>query len=328
MSVDDIERFLTDGKRYLAKNVNFSILGGEPLLDKNRTIGIAQLAQKWGGEAVVSTNGTLIDEQFAKDVRDNDLIVQVSLEGSTPDLNDKIRGKGSFNKAKKGIEILVDNDVYTILSMVVQELNFDDMERFYLFAKDIGSDEVRFIPLNIMGRARSSKLKPVTNLQLVRAIFDLLKKYPESKDRLRRDYFTILKTICAMSNKRTYCGTGLKTILIDADGQTYPCPNHQYHEFRCGNIRSKSFKEIWLKSPVLQKVRATYNIEENNENCPNCPVKHWCMGGCRGETYENIHQMKGKSVRCDTIKEAIIEMLWILGKEGEMVANSVRHEYF
>jgi radical SAM protein with 4Fe4S-binding SPASM domain len=328
LRTEDVERFLREGKRYLAKNINFSLLGGEPLLEVEKTLELAELVKKWGGEAVVSTNGLLVDDRFARRAKELDLLVQVSLEGSTPEVNDRIRGRGSFERARKGVETLVGNGTYTILSMVVQRSNVSDMEEFYTFSERIGADEVRFIPLNIMGRALSNELRPISNVELVHAVQDLLGKHPAARDRMKRDFLTVLKTVCSLSSKRLYCGTGLKTIMIDADGETYPCPNHQLPEFRCGNVKDHSFKDIWLASPVLQKVRTTYQLDGLNDECPVCPVKYWCMGGCRGETYHNTGDMRSVSIRCEELREAVLETLWILGSEGGPVEETERLEYF
>jgi radical SAM protein with 4Fe4S-binding SPASM domain len=328
LDIGDLTRFLEQGRRYIAKNVNFAILGGEPLMAKDKTLAVAELAKMWGGEATVSTNGILIDHEFAKRAKDRDLLVQVSLEGSTPAVNDPVRGKGSFRRAVDGVRVLVECGTHSILSMVVQEGNFDDIEAFYDLSLDLGTDEVRFIPLNMMGRARNTGLRTVPNVQLVRRLGRLMRDRPEAKDRMTRDYFTILMSVCSLSNRRPYCGTGLKTMLIDADGEVYPCPNHQFPEFQCGNIHDATFKEVWLGSPVLKRVRSIYDLGSINDECSNCPLRHWCMGGCRGETYENTGDMTATSVRCEDLRSAVIEMMWTLGSSDVSSAVTEKTEYF
>jgi len=90
LDIGDLTRFLEQGRKYIAKNVNFAILGGEPMMAKEKTLAVAELASRWGGEATVSTNGHLMDPSFAQSAKDLGLIVQVSLEGSTPEVNDPI----------------------------------------------------------------------------------------------------------------------------------------------------------------------------------------------------------------------------------------------
>jgi radical SAM protein with 4Fe4S-binding SPASM domain len=135
-----------------------------------------------------------------------------------------------------------------------------------------------------------------------------------------------MKYICARSNKRPFCGTGLKTILIDSDGEVYPCPNHAKPEFSCGNISEMRFEEIMLDSPVIRKIRKLYHIDSINDECPECPVKYWCLGGCRGETYENTGILTAQGTGCEEMRKAIIETFWILA-DGESVEET-KTEYF
>lgn len=51
------------------------------------------LAQRQGFETLVSTNGTLVTDDFARQARDAGLQVQVSLDGHTAALNDAVRGR-------------------------------------------------------------------------------------------------------------------------------------------------------------------------------------------------------------------------------------------
>ncbi|MHA1460459.1 MAG: SPASM domain-containing protein, partial [Promethearchaeota archaeon] len=155
----------------------------------------------------------------------------------------------------------------------------------------------------------------------------LIGKEKRAKDYLKRDYYSVMKTTCSYSNKVLYCGTGLKTILIDSDGGVYPCPNHCLPEFKIGNIYEQSFIEIWLNNPILNKLRLTYDIRQLNDTCSNCPVKFWCSGGCRGEAYENTRNLRSPAVGCEDIRKSIIETFWLLSKERQMY-RSERREYF
>jgi MoaA/NifB/PqqE/SkfB family radical SAM enzyme len=48
------------------------------------------------------------------------------------------------------------------------------------------------------------------------------------------------------------CLGGLSFCFISHVGQVQPCG---YLELNCGNVREKSFKEIWETSPVFQNLR-------------------------------------------------------------------------
>jgi len=301
-------------------------LGGEPLLSKEKVIEIAEIGKNFGLEVIVSTNGLLIDQPFAKEAKKNDLVVQVSLDGSREEINSILRGKGNFEKSLNGIKCLIKEGVYTIISMVVHKDNFHDIEDFFYLGLSLGVTEIRYIPLKIMGNAKYN-LKPIEKKSLLLAVHKLIEKEKRAKDYLKRDYYNIMKSICTYSNKVSYCGTGLKTILIDSDGEVYPCPNHCLPEFKIGNIYEQSFNEIWLNNPILNNLRSTYDICQLNDKCSNCIVKFWCSGGCRGEAYENTRNLRSPAMGCEDIRRSIIETFWILSREHQTYYSKKR-EYF
>jgi radical SAM protein with 4Fe4S-binding SPASM domain len=326
VKVASIKRFVEEGLDHISPNLNFAILGGEPLLEKEKTLEIASLGLEYNAEVVVSTNGLLIDSEFAKRAKELNLVVQVSLEGSTSELNDLIRGKGCYNRAIAGVETLVSEGVHSIISMVVTTKNLQDIPLFYLLGRRLGVTEIRFIEMRRMGRALTEGIEPVPSATLVKAIHKLLIEYPEARKYLIRDHFSVMKYLCARSNKRAYCGAGLKTILIDADSEVYPCPNHAKPEFSCGNIERQSFQEIWLESEKLNHLRSEYIVDQINDTCTQCPIKYWCLGGCRGETYENTGDLRAIGTGCESLREGIIETFWLLAS-GESVTTA-RSEFF
>ncbi|MFW9931053.1 MAG: radical SAM protein [Candidatus Thorarchaeota archaeon] len=326
LDVNDLERFLEEGSQSISPNLNFAILGGEPLLEKEKTLDIARLGNKLGAEVIVSTNGLLIDDEFAQNAKDLGLAVQVSLEGSTSELNDTIRGEGSFERAMKGVKILVNNGTYSLISMVVTMNNLSDIPAFYHLGRILGVNEIRFIEMRRMGRALSEGIEPVPSAVLVESIHKLLTDHPEARKYVIRDHLSVMKYLCARSKKRAYCGAGLKTILIDADGEVYPCPNHAKPEFSCGNIRNHLFGEIWMESDTLKHLRSTYQIDQINEVCSQCAIKYWCLGGCRGETYENTTNLRAVGVGCESLRKGIIETFWLLATGEE--ATATKTEYF
>ncbi|TKJ22610.1 MAG: hypothetical protein CEE42_12670 [Promethearchaeota archaeon Loki_b31] len=328
LRIPEFKNFVLESlnNKFLSKKANFAILGGEPLLAKEKVIKIAEIGKNLGLEVIVSTNGLLIDPAFAKEAKKSDLVVQVSLDGSCEEINSILRGKGNFEKSINGIRYLIKEGVYTIISMVVHEDNYHDIEDFFYLGLSFGANEVRYIPLKIMGKAKFN-LKPIEKKSLLLAIDKLIRKEKRAKDYLKRDYYSIMKATCAYSNKVLYCGTGLKTILIDSDGSVYPCPNHCLPEFKIGNIYAQSFNYIWLNNPILNKIRTTYDISKLNNKCSNCTVKFWCSGGCRGEAYENTRNLRSPAVGCEDIRKSIIETFWILSREHK-IYPSERREYF
>ncbi len=108
MSTDLVYRTLDEAEDYGVKEIYFT--GGEPFLHDDiqpiieRTLELAPLS--------ILTNGLLIDEPMAAWLGETfrnsrySLDIRVSLDGTTPEENDVIRGRGTFDKILTGIDRL------------------------------------------------------------------------------------------------------------------------------------------------------------------------------------------------------------------------------
>lgn len=326
LSSDEIINFLKSTSKFISRSPSLIILGGEPFLYPDKLLPVTGFAVKNGFNTIVSTNGTLITEKIAAAIKKTGLHVQVSVDGHNAKLNDAVRGAGVFDKLRKGIEILKQNGVYTILSMVCHEGNIDYLERFYLFARSAGADEVRAIPLKCMGGALKGNLRPVKLHSLLQKTYGILNRFPELAGMLGRDFFSITANVCRYSVKRASCGTGIQTFLLDSDGSLYPCLNTNAPEFRIANIRDNGFNfaDTWKNSVVLNKIRALSKIDTVNAACGSCEVKYWCLAGCRGEAYANTSSFNAVPANCKDLKQSIIKMFWILSEKPDIIRPMTR----
>lgn len=135
--------------------------GGEPFLNRE-LIGILEDALRIG-PATVLTNGTLISAKRARalaalhDTSRYSLEVRVSLDGTTPERNDPIRGPGSFEAAMGGVERLAEAGLNPILTVARTWGDVEDeetRERFHdlLRARGIDRPRVKVLPLFLLGR--------------------------------------------------------------------------------------------------------------------------------------------------------------------------------
>ncbi len=321
LSADEVISFLKIVKPFISKRATLTVLGGEPLLYPDKLIEVCRFARKMRMNPLISTNGTLIDDAFAKEAKRIGLEIQVSLDGPDAEMNDPLRGAGTFEKIRKGVAILNKHDVHTILSMVCCRSNFDSLKDFLDLAIEWGVAEARFIPLKQMGGAKSEAMEMVSHYEIVTKAYQLLKAYPAYRDLLGRDCLSILANTCRYSARRDSCGTGLQTFLLDADGALYPCLNLNQPAYVFGNIRDKSldFAKIWKKHESLGNIRTCTSVHNTERPCSNCLVKYWCLGGCRGETVVNTGDLKAQSIHCDDLKKTILEIFWILAENPDMI---------
>jgi radical SAM protein with 4Fe4S-binding SPASM domain len=310
VTAEEIVDFLHALKPLLGKAATFTVLGGEPLLEPERLLAACAAARKLGLTSLVSTNGTQVTEEFAHRAVAIDLQVQVSLDGHTAALNDRLRGQGSFDHAVAGIRTLVAAGAHVILSTVVHRGNLRHLEAYYDFTRTLGVREARFIPLKRMGGAPESGLEPVPLPELLQTAAALLYRRPEFRPLMGRDALFILAGTCRVAARKVSCGTGLQTVLLDSDGNLYPCLNITVPAFRLGNIRDVSvdFRRLWQASPTLAKVRAATRVDTHAP----CPVRAWCLGGCHGENFALTGRLDARPPHCEDLKRGIIAMCWLL----------------
>ena len=314
LSAAEIIDFLKSIKADLARKPALTILGGEPLLQRQKLLEVARYAAWRGFSVLTSTNGTLIDEEFAAQAAQAKLQVQISLDGHNAALNDPLRGKGTFERIINGIKILTRHKVYTILSLVCHRGNLEQLAEFYALALQLKVDEARFIPLKNMGAAKINGIEGVSSKEIIIKAAEMFNKHPEYLKLAGRSAFLISAAVCAFSNKRPSCGTGLQTLLLDADGTVYPCLNLKTATYSLANIRNSDFdfKKMWNSTALDEAVRQPTSVAGMNKVCSECAVKYWCLGGCRGETYANKGIINAPAFDCADSKAGLLEMFWTL----------------
>ena len=322
LSADEILRFLKNLRPYLARRPMLALMGGEPLLARDRLLAVARGAgRRW--EKLVSTNGLLVDDAFAHGARDAGLQVQVSVDGARAASHERIRGKETFSRATDAVGRLARAGAHTIMSMVAHRDNQGEIEAYLDLALRLGASEARVIPLKRVGAGRDNGLQMPDFRRLLRDTARAIQDRPERQRLLGRDYLCLLAQTCAHSYRRTTCGTASQTILLDADGTVYPCQNHCTPELAAGNIREKPFREIF-GGPVLARLRETCHVDRL-PTCAKCPVRYWCMGGCRGEAYSVSGRFDAPSATCEMNRDAILEVLWLLAEQPDLAGSHRGH---
>jgi radical SAM protein with 4Fe4S-binding SPASM domain len=317
--IDKVMKFLDEALPFSAPNPTLTILGGEPTLRVAETLELARWAKKNGFEAHVSTNGLLVDEKFAKAAASCRLNVQVSIDGPTVFEHENLRGRGTFEKARKAVRLLAKHGVRVTTNMVVHEDNQWRVEDYFRFSKRLGVSGVRFVPIRRIGGGNG--LKPPDLIKLLRSVRTTFALHRSFRKLASEDWFTTLASVCRRNERRTSCGLGTRTLLVEADGSIYPCAGHVYPEFRLGTVRD-SFRKIWSRSPLLNGLRKRFNIDNLNKRCAQCAVRYWCAGGCRGEAYARTGSCMEPSPACQDTKRAVVEMFWILADEKSFIWDS------
>ena len=86
--------------------IHIHFLGGEPTLRPD-LLDLINYATSQGLCVTMTSNGTLISKNLAESlIRAGTEQISISIDGSTPESNDAIRGSGTFDRAIKGLRLL------------------------------------------------------------------------------------------------------------------------------------------------------------------------------------------------------------------------------
>lgn len=232
----------------------------------------------------VSTNGTLITQARARRLAQLEPIYfQVSLDGGTPETNDRIRGAGVFKRALRGLELLAAENLSLTVNSVLTRYSFYELDRLYEIAVNHNS-KLRVTRLRPSGRGKDvwDELHPTR--EQYREFTAWLQAHP---DVLTADSFFHLNAFGDKLAGLDMCGAATATCCICPEGEVYPCAFFQAPEFEAGNLHEHSFKEIWQHSRLFEFYR-----KMGGGACSGCGQYNVCHGGCPATKWF-VHQSLG-----------------------------------
>jgi radical SAM protein with 4Fe4S-binding SPASM domain len=260
---------------------SFNITGGEPFL-RNDIFEVLKEIRSRGFDIYILSNGILIDRERAKILSDLAISgVQVSIEGPE-EIHEKIRGKGSFSSALKGVRHLLDQGITVTLNITLSDINADYFMEMVELSSAIGVQRLGFSRLVPSGRGKSllpNMLKKERVKELYETIIPLKINGLDivSGDPVLSQLFSTDKKDHG-SVATGGCAAGLSGVTILQDGTITPC---RRLDIPIGNIRKDSLREVWATSDVLLKLR---DRKSYKGRCRSCSRWASCRG-CRAIAY-------------------------------------------
>ncbi|HEV2252173.1 MAG TPA: mycofactocin radical SAM maturase [Streptosporangiaceae bacterium] len=240
-----------------------------------------------------STNGARLDKRAARRLAGTDYVdVQISIDGATAEVNDAVRGAGSFATARRAMDALAEASFGEFkISMVVTRQNMSQLDDFKQLADAYGA-RLRVTRLRPSGRAADSwdDLHPTAAQQ--RQLYHWLSARP---DVLTGDSFFHLSALGAPLPGLNLCGAGRVVCLIDPLGDVYACPFVLHEEFRAGNVRDPGgFTRVWRESELLLRLREPAAAGA----CASCGLFDACQGGCMAAKFFTGLPLDGPDPEC------------------------------
>ncbi|MGP4013062.1 mycofactocin radical SAM maturase [Streptomyces sp. 4N124] len=242
-----------------------------------------------------STNGVRLTPERARWLAASDYVdVQISLDGATAEINDAVRGAGSYATATRAMGNLADAGVRDFkLSVVVTRHNAGQLDAFKALADAHGA-QLRLTRLRPAGRGADvwDELHPTQGQQ--RDLYEWLLGQGEGV--LTGDSFFHLNALGSSPLPGlNLCGAGRVVCLIDPVGDVYACPFAIHDEFLAGNVRSPGgFAAVWRSSPLFARLRAP----QTGGACTACAAYDVCRGGCMAAKFFTGLPLDGPDPEC------------------------------
>jgi mycofactocin radical SAM maturase len=242
-----------------------------------------------------STNGVKIDADRARWLAGSDYVdVQISLDGATAEVNDAVRGPGSYATARRAMRHLTDAGFAGFkLSVVMTRQNIGQLDDFRALADEHGA-QLRLTRLRPSGRGADSwaQLHPTAAQQ--RQLYEWLVAHGEGV--LTGDSFFHLNALGSTPLPGlNLCGAGRVVCLIDPIGDVYACPFAIHDRFRAGNVRSPGgFAAVWRDSELFAELRSP----QTGGACTSCSAYDACQGGCMAAKFFTGLPLDGPDPEC------------------------------
>lgn len=274
LSTDEGKNLIDDLSSFEVPVLLFS--GGEPLTRKD-LYELASYAVSKRIRAVVSTNGTLITEKVAENLKKINLsYVGISLDG-VGSTNDTFRGKkGAFQKALQGLNNCQKVGLKVGLRFTIHKKNYKQIPEIFKLLEKENIPRVCFYHLVYAGRGSELKEQDLDlkeKREVVDKIIDLtydlhlrgIKKEVLTVDnhadgvylylRMKRENNKRSKEVLQLLKMNGGNSSGKGIGCISWDGEVYPDQFWRNHSL--GNVREKKFSQIWtdLSHPLLSKLK-------------------------------------------------------------------------
>jgi radical SAM protein with 4Fe4S-binding SPASM domain len=259
------------------------VSGGEPLLRRD-FLELIRYGAERGLHMCLGTNGTLLDEETAVKLKEAGVKrVGISLDSVDPEKHDEFRGvSGAWKRAMEGMEACAKARLSFQIHMTITYFNYKEVPSILDLSAEVGADALHLFSLVPVGRAESTEYSPSTYEEVLKLILDLQSSStipirPACTPQFVRA-LTERNPAEASKCQVSGCLAGISYCRLLPEGGVTPCP---YLPVKVGNIREKSFAEIWEESPLFKTLRDSASLKGK---CGSCDFRSHCRG-CRARAY-------------------------------------------
>lgn len=271
--------------------------GGEPLL-RSDVFDLARYGTDKRLRMCIATNGTLVTKEICKKVKDAGIkMVSLSLDGASDAVHDDFRSqKGAFAGTINAARLFREYGISFLINSSFTKRNQEEIPKVYRLAKDLGATAWYMFMIVPTGRGEQIMNELISKEDYEEILDWHYQMEKQEKDLLVRPtcaphYYRVVlqkqkedgekferRSLKFSTGGSKGCIAGQVIALIDVDGNVLPC---SYFPKFAGNVREKSFRDIWENSELFQELR---DFRKYKNKCGSCEFINVC-GGCRARAY-------------------------------------------
>ncbi|MEW6040888.1 MAG: radical SAM protein [Elusimicrobiota bacterium] len=281
LSFPELSRVVENFSETMAKwnsKLKVSLTGGEPLLKKETwdLLSVFEHAD-FVSETGIITNGTVVGD-YTSEIKQYDKLkdIYISLDGSTPAVNDKIRGDGTYKRTISNLQKLIEEEIPVTIMFTLMKENLNDTPSMIELARTLNVNGLiieRFIPLGSGKKIKDSVINGEELSDLYGAICNKIgiEYEPAQMAKYRAVQIEFSKDGSTPLLYGAECVVAQDGMALLPDATILPC---RRFNLPVGNMLREKLHQVFETSEVLCKIRERQNIAGR---CGTCK-----MNGCRG----------------------------------------------
>jgi radical SAM protein with 4Fe4S-binding SPASM domain len=204
--------------------------------------------------------------------------------------------KGAFEQTVKGIQNIRRAGIALQINFTLCKSNFFELEKVAELAISLEAIALHIFFLVPTGRG-SQMIEDELSASEYEEAFGRLCQLEDRFSTLKikvtcaPHYFRVLSQQGRKSRFEKGCLAGKKVCFVSYKGEVFGCG---YLPVSAGNLREKSFREIWLGSQLFKILREEDNLDGK---CGICEYRKICSG-CRARAYSLSGNFLGEEPKC------------------------------
>ena len=315
-----LERVKAHCSKEDGRSMDFTFHGGEPLLiGKERMVAMVREAREVLGDALggiqVQTNGTLIDDEWARLFDDNGISIGISIDGP-PELHDSMRvdhaGKGSHAQVVAGIRHLQN---YNLAKNVLCVINpaASGLAAYEHFI-ELGFKSMNFLIPDVSRDSKSIWYGHLGETSVANYLIPIFDRWFEEDDPSVK--ISVFRQLLGKLVNRHIQGTDsfgngpMPYLIIESDGAIQPLDvlraiKPELIETNL-NVLQHGFDDLHQGPALFHKL-----VEHGPtpcDTCTACPEFQVCGGGYLPHRYSEENGFDNPSAWCEDIKKLVAHL--------------------